>query len=100
MRRAGKEAKGHSIPLKIGVEGFEPPHGGTKNRCLTAWRHPKISINLNPPPKYFAMTGVGKIIFILLSFGHRPAARFIRHLAYGHSNAQSYCIPSKTLNHC
>jgi hypothetical protein len=22
------------------VEGFEPPHGGTKNRCLTAWRHP------------------------------------------------------------
>ena len=24
----------------FGVEGFEPPHGGTKNRCLTAWRHP------------------------------------------------------------
>lgn len=22
------------------MEGFEPPHGGTKNRCLTAWRHP------------------------------------------------------------
>ena len=25
---------------KIGVEGFEPPDGGTKNRCLTTWRHP------------------------------------------------------------
>lgn len=24
----------------IGVEGFEPPRGGTKNRCLTAWLHP------------------------------------------------------------
>jgi hypothetical protein len=26
--------------LQIGVEGFEPPNGGTKNRCLTTWRHP------------------------------------------------------------
>ncbi len=26
--------------LKLGVEGFEPPNGGTKNRCLTTWRHP------------------------------------------------------------
>lgn len=24
-----------------GVAGFEPAHGGTKNRCLTAWLHPK-----------------------------------------------------------
>src|SRR5262249_21924153 len=24
-----------------GVLGFEPRNGGTKNRCLTAWRHPK-----------------------------------------------------------
>src|ERR1700691_1794786 len=24
-----------------GVEGFEPPYGGIKTRCLTAWRHPK-----------------------------------------------------------
>ena len=23
-----------------GAEGFEPSHGGTKNRCLTAWRRP------------------------------------------------------------
>ena len=27
--------------LSFGAEGFEPPHGGTKNRCLTAWRRPK-----------------------------------------------------------
>ncbi len=25
-----------------GVEGFEPPNIGTKNRGLTAWRYPKI----------------------------------------------------------
>ncbi len=24
-----------------GVAGFEPAHGDTKNRCLTAWLHPK-----------------------------------------------------------
>src|SRR6516225_1605542 len=23
-----------------GVEGFEPPNGGIKTRCLTTWRHP------------------------------------------------------------
>ena len=23
-----------------GVEGFEPPNAGTKNQCLTTWRHP------------------------------------------------------------
>ena len=25
-----------------GVAGFEPAHGDTKNRCLTAWLHPTI----------------------------------------------------------
>ena len=24
-----------------GAAGFEPAHGGTKNRCLTAWLRPK-----------------------------------------------------------
>ena len=27
-----------------GVEGFEPPHDGTRTRCLTTWRHP-ISVD-------------------------------------------------------
>ncbi len=31
----------------IGVEGFEPPIHGTKNRCLTAWLHPS-----KKPPSY------------------------------------------------
>ena len=26
-----------------GVEGFEPPNGGIKTRCLTTWRHPKFN---------------------------------------------------------
>src|ERR1700679_1524124 len=31
-------------PQKLaGVEGFEPPYGGIKTRCLTAWRHPNES---------------------------------------------------------
>ena len=24
----------------VGAPGFEPGNGGTKNRCLTAWRRP------------------------------------------------------------
>lgn len=27
-------------PLMAGMEGFEPPNGGTRTRCLTTWRHP------------------------------------------------------------
>ncbi|MDF2964618.1 MAG: hypothetical protein K0Q51_6 [Rickettsiaceae bacterium] len=27
-----------------GMGGFEPPNDGTKNRCLTTWRHPKICV--------------------------------------------------------
>jgi hypothetical protein len=30
------------IIIKTGVEGFEPPNGGTKTRSLTTWRHPKL----------------------------------------------------------
>ena len=25
-----------------GAEGFEPTNGGSKNRCLTTWRHPSM----------------------------------------------------------
>jgi hypothetical protein len=28
----------------VGDEGFEPPNGGVKVRCLTAWRIPNIGI--------------------------------------------------------
>ncbi len=35
-----------------GVEGFEPSHGDTKNRCLTTWLHPSnaalITLDLGP----------------------------------------------------
>ena len=36
------------IPLEnmlAGQGGFEPPYGGTKTRCLTAWRLPNYKIN-------------------------------------------------------
>src|SRR5450432_1241045 len=32
----------HRSLLMAGVEGFEPPNGGIKTRCLTTWRHPSI----------------------------------------------------------
>ena len=30
----------HSCSFLAGMEGFEPPNGGTRTRCLTTWRHP------------------------------------------------------------
>ncbi len=38
-----EKKKKKSIFWTSGVEGFEPPNGGIKTRCLTTWRHP-ISI--------------------------------------------------------
>ncbi len=35
----GSVNEGFSLTM-VGVEGFEPPHGGSKGLCLTAWRHP------------------------------------------------------------
>lgn len=29
------------------MAGIEPTNAGTKNRCLTAWRHPSVIITLN-----------------------------------------------------
>src|ERR1700722_162426 len=37
----------HCRSLVAGVEGFEPPNGGIKTRCLTTWRHPS-SPSLTP----------------------------------------------------
>src|SRR5882757_7844864 len=38
--------------LKLaGVEGFEPPYGGIKTRCLTAWRHPNLKSTISVSPK-------------------------------------------------
>ena len=32
-----------------GVEGFEPPNIGTKNQCLTTWRHPSRCSSFDEP---------------------------------------------------
>ena len=42
-----------------GVAGFEPAHGDTKNRCLTAWLHPNLG------EKYRAMRLWSSLLFIL-----------------------------------
>tara|TARA_B100000282_G_scaffold207925_1_gene152866 strand:+ start:1503 stop:1748 length:246 start_codon:yes stop_codon:yes gene_type:complete len=41
-----------------GVAGFEPAHGDTKNRCLTAWLHPNRRYGFLCKPK-----GATKISF-------------------------------------
>ena len=39
-RLASPEWTVQPASLMAGVEGFEPPNGGIKTRCLTTWRHP------------------------------------------------------------
>ncbi len=39
--------------MRTGVVGFEPTHGDTKNRCLTAWLHPnRIYYKTFPAPSW------------------------------------------------
>ena len=33
------------IIILAGMEGFEPPNAGTRNQCLTTWRHPISAMN-------------------------------------------------------
>ena len=44
----GNRTCGSLVPafemMLVGAGGFEPPHGGTKNRCLTAWRRPSLEV--------------------------------------------------------
>ena len=51
IARVRSSHRRHALPLSAnsdrktvhtmaGVEGFEPPNGGIKTRCLTTWRHP------------------------------------------------------------
>lgn len=40
MKIKEKVAKTATLQNVAGVAGFEPTNAGTKNRCLTTWRHP------------------------------------------------------------
>ena len=40
-----KKFVGTFLFIESGVEGFEPPNGGTKTRSLTTWRHPNFIFN-------------------------------------------------------
>ncbi len=42
LRNASEQIKKNISFQMAGAAGFEPAHGGTKNRCLTAWLRPII----------------------------------------------------------
>lgn len=48
--RLGRAGNGAAMRVVAGAPGFEPGNGGTKNRCLTAWRRPNVSAGLAAPP--------------------------------------------------
>src|SRR5215470_9844405 len=52
--RAG--ACGAGLLKMAGVEGFEPPYGGIKTRCLTTWRHPSRFNDSRIAPRESACT--------------------------------------------
>src|SRR5437763_5612017 len=45
--RAIRRARSQKL---AGVEGFEPPNGGIKTRCLTTWRHPSTRRSYQSAP--------------------------------------------------
>ena len=41
--QVGETVSDVMMPKLAGVPGFEPGNVGTKNRCLTTWRHPNVA---------------------------------------------------------
>lgn len=62
------EKSGAGARKMAGVAGFEPANAGTKNRCLTTWRHPNSHATLAGERPY----NVEKLL------GNRLIAQFIR----------------------
>ena len=50
MRGQGRSGRLGTAGFMAGVVGFEPTHGGTKNRCLTTWLHPNALPRIYPHP--------------------------------------------------
>ena len=44
------------------MEGFEPPNAGTKNQCLTTWRHPTVAPTNCTLTEVIAQVGEGVIV--------------------------------------
>src|ERR1700676_2132824 len=64
-----------------GVEGFEPPYGGIKTRCLTAWRHPNLDNKPRPDSAWPQSFKQGRVI----QSTSQKAFEFGRHLAHDFS---------------
>ena len=45
--RLSNEHSTIELHARVGVEGFEPSRGGSKDRCLTPWRHPRFNLDLS-----------------------------------------------------
>lgn len=77
--------------LSIRVPGFEPGNGGTKNRCLTAWRHPIMF-----PSKGHPLQGSGVLKTFTEAVKHcsRDFSQFEKQR---HNPSKSLAIPTHAL---
>lgn len=61
-----KSGGGRSV--LAGVEGFEPPHDGTKTRCLTTWRHPSAKILIDNTLRFVFVQACLQLVDIFALF--------------------------------
>src|SRR5262249_52971892 len=74
-----------------GVEGFEPPNGGIKTRCLTTWRHPSASARAENSAGAHLTAASGAPSALPKLFVHRRAVQAARdeaHPAVRHARRQ------------
>src|SRR6516164_1108552 len=74
-----------------GVEGFEPPNGGIKTRCLTTWRHPSASARTENSAGAHLTAASGAPSALLKLLVHRRGAQATRdkaHPALRHARRQ------------
>ncbi len=69
-----------------GVEGFEPPHDGTRTRCLTTWRHPIAVDTVAQAGVVFKLFASKLLGFIVLPTDPLSCRSFEEMVAYRQAN--------------
>src|SRR5215831_7082632 len=78
-----------------GVEGFEPPYGGIKTRCLTTWRHPSTLARTETSAGAHLTAASGPLPAQPQLLVHRRSVKSAcdeAHPAVGHARRQAFGI--------
>src|SRR6516164_9726537 len=78
-----------------GVEGFEPPNGGIKTRCLTTWRHPSTRARAQNSAGAHLTAASGSLPALPKLLVHRRSVKSPSdeaHPAVGHARRQPFRV--------